>query len=239
MKIIDDLIASLKEDALVREVYCCAHFTAVISRGCGLASTFREEHPHHGVVRGVGELRGISALKLSGYVRSDNLLEASIGMAALNSLIEVDEARCTTKNVLDIVAEKGSGKRIAIVGHFPGMSRLRQLARELWILEQRPRPGDLPAEAAEETLPQADVIGITGTSLINHTLERLLDLSRGKFVALIGPTSPLSPVLFDYGVNVIGGIKVVEPESVVRTITEGAVYPQIEGIKKLCLIRDW
>ncbi|MFC1951440.1 enolase N-terminal-like fold-containing protein [Chloroflexota bacterium] len=51
MKIIDDLISSLREDSVVREVHTCILWTAVVSKHCGLASTFREEHPRHGRVR--------------------------------------------------------------------------------------------------------------------------------------------------------------------------------------------
>lgn len=237
MKILDDLISSLGEDSVVREVYSCVFWTAVVSRNCGLASTFREEHPSHGAVRGVGRLRGKSALELAQYAKSGNLLEASIGMATINSLIDIDETKCVTENALDILAEKGRGKNIAIVGHFPWIPKLRKLARKLWVLEQRPQAGDLPAQEAEEILPQADVVAITGTSLINHTAEKLLELSKGSFVAMVGPTSPLSPVLFDWGIDVISGTKVIEPEKAICSISEGAIFPQVEGVKLLNMVK--
>jgi len=237
VKILDDLISSLGEDSVVREVYSCVFWTAVVSRNCGLASTFREEHPSHGAVRGVGRLRGKSALELAQYAKSDNLLEASIGMATINSLIDVDETKCVTENALDILAEKGRGKNIAIVGHFPWIPKLRKLAGKLWVLEQRLQAGDLPAQAAEEILPQADVVAITGTSLINHTAEKLLELSKGSFIVMVGPTSPLSPVLFDWGIDVISGTKVIEPEKAICSISEGAIFPQVEGVKLLNMVK--
>ena len=238
MRIVDDLISSLSEDSVVREVYTFVFWTAVISKNCGLASTFREEHRHHqGVVREAGELRGKSALKLAEYAQSNNLLEASIGMATINSLIDVDETKCVTQNALDILIEKGKGKNIAVVGHFPWVSKLQKVAKRLWVLEQRPQAGDLPAEAAESVLPQADVVAITGTSFINHTIEKLLDLSKGKFIVLVGPTSPLSPVLFDWGVDVISGVRVVEPEKTIRSISEGAIFRQVKGVKLLNMVK--
>jgi uncharacterized protein (DUF4213/DUF364 family) len=231
VNIIDDLISSLSGDSLVREVYTCVFWTAVVSKHCGLSSTFRDEHPHHGMVRGVGSLRNRSALELAEYAKSDNLLEASIGMATINSLIDIDETKCDAENALDVLIEKGEGKDIAVVGHFPWIPKLRQVARKLWVLEQRPQAGDLPAEAAEDILPKADVVAITGTSLINHTAEKLLDLAKGSFVVMVGPTSPLSPVLFDWGVDVVSGTKVVEPEKMLRSISEGAIFPQVQGVK--------
>jgi hypothetical protein len=237
MRILDDLISSLS-DSGVQEVHTCVFWTAVISRNCGLASTFHEEHPYHRAVRDVGSLRYKSALELAEYARSDNILEASIGMAAINSLIDIDEAKCVEENAFDVLAERGMRRNIAIVGHFPWVPKLRNIAKELWVIEQRPQGGDLPAEAAEEILPQADVVAITGTSFINHTVEKLLDLSKKSFVVMIGPTTPISPVLFDYGVDVVAGVKVVEPEKTIRSISEGAIFSQVEGVKLVTIKRS-
>ena len=238
MKIVDDLISTISEDSIVREVYACVLWTAVISKHCGLASTFREEHPHHGRVRDAGKLRGKSALALAEYAKSDNLLEASIGMATINSLIDIDEDKCVKENALDVLARKGSGKKIAIVGHFPWIPDLQKVAEQLWVIEQRPREGDLPAEAVDNILPQADVVGITGTSFINHTIEKLLELSKNSFTVLVGPTSPLSPVLFDYGVDIIAGTKVVKPKKAICCISEGAMFKQIEGVELIQMVRE-
>jgi len=237
MGILDDLVSSLGEDSAVREVHSCVFWTAVVSRNCGLASTFHEDHPYHRAVRDVGSLTQKSALELAQYVESDNLLEASIGMAAINSLIDIDKSKCIEQNAFDILAERGRSKNIAIVGHFPWVSRLGKLARKVWVIEEKPQEGALPAEAAEGILPQADVVGITGTSFINHTIEKLLHLSKNGFIVVIGPTSPLSPVLFDWGVDVIAGVKVAEPEKTIRSISEGAIFSQVEGVKLVTMAK--
>ena len=237
MGILDDLVSSLGEDSAVREVHSCVFWTAVVSRNCGLASTVHEDHPYHRAVRDVGSLTQKSALELAQYVESDNLLEASIGMAAINSLIDIDKSKCTEQNAFDILAERGRSKNIAIVGHFPWVSRLGKLARKVWVIEEKPQDGALPAEAAEGILPQADVVGITGTSFINHTIEKLLHLSKNGFIVVIGPTSPLSPVLFDWGVDVIAGVKVAEPEKTIRSISEGAIFSQVEGVKLVTMAK--
>jgi len=94
---------------------------------------------------------------------------------------------------------------------------------------------DLPPQAAPEILPEADVVAISGTAFINHTVEALLNLCQDKFVIMVGPTSPMSAVLFDYGVDVIAGVKVVDTEKVLLTISEGAKLPQVRGIKFLTM----
>ncbi len=239
MKILEDLIFSLKgKDVPVKRVHTCVFWTAVESRHCGLSSTFREAGPsHERGVRNVGSLTQKTALELAEYARSNSLLEASIGMATINSLIEVDESKCVEKNAFEILLEKGEGKNVAVVGHFPWIPKLREKIKYFWVLEQRLREGDLPAEEAERILPQCDVVGITGTSFINHTLEGLLSLCRKAYIVMIGPTTPLSPILFDHGIDAICGAKVIDPNRVILSISEGATFKEVIGVKLLTLVK--
>jgi uncharacterized protein (DUF4213/DUF364 family) len=237
-EILDGLISSLSGDSVVREVHTCVFWTAVLSKHCGLASTFHEPHPSHRPVKHAGSLAGLSALELAQYARSDNVLEASIGMAAINSLIDIDEAVCVEENALDVLARKGRGKNIAIVGRFPWIPKLRKIASTLWVIEQNPREGELPAGAVEDVLPQADVVGLTGTSFINHTIDSLLALSKNSFVVMVGPTTPLLPVLFDYGVDILAGAKVVEPDKTIRSISQGAIFSQVEGVRLVTMAKE-
>jgi uncharacterized protein (DUF4213/DUF364 family) len=64
----------------------------------------------------------------------------------------------------------------------------------------------------------------------------LLDL-RGPnaYVIVLGPTAPLSPVLFDYGVDVISGTKVINPETVLRHVSQGATFRQMKGVRLLTM----
>lgn len=235
MEILSRLISALPGDGKVKHVCIGANWTAVVSRHCGLSSTFQDPPPHR-TVRDCGRLTQKSALGLVEYARSNIQLEASIGMAAINSLIDVDEDRCIKLNAFEVLAEKGRDRDIAIVGHFPFIPRLRRLARTLWVLEKRPREGDFPSEDAKEILPKADVVGITGTSLINHTIDGLLDLCKAdSWVMMIGSTTPLSPILFDYGIDMIAGSKVIDQQMAIRCISEGATFRQIEGVVHLVM----
>jgi uncharacterized protein (DUF4213/DUF364 family) len=230
--LLSDLLTSVRQDAPVREVRTCIHWTAVVSKHCGLASSIHyEQLPHgHEEMRGVGTLHERTALELARYATSDMLLEASVGLAAVNSLIDVDEERCVELNAGDWLAERGRGKRVVVVGSFPFVPRLREKVGELWVLERHPSEGELLAEEAGEIIPQADVVAITGTALINHTLGDLLDLCQPESsVMVLGPSTPLSPVLFDYGVDVISGTKVVDTDLVLTLISQGATFRQVKG----------
>jgi uncharacterized protein (DUF4213/DUF364 family) len=239
LKILDDLLSNLGEnDFPVKSVNTCVFWTAVITKHCGLSSTFREEGSSHDRgVKDVGNLTRKTALALAKYAKSKSLLEASIGMATINSLIDIDESKCIEKNAFEILLEKGERKNVAVVGHFPWIPKLRGKIKNLWVLEQRLREGDFPAKEADRILPKCDVVGITGTSFINHTLEGLLNLCKGAYVLLIGPTSPLSSILFDYGIDAICGTKVVDTAKVVCSISEGATFKEVTGVRLLTLTK--
>jgi len=169
---------------------------------------------------------------------SSSLLEAAIGMATINSLLEVDERRCLSLNASNLLAEKGRGKKVAIIGHFPFVPELRQVVRRLWVIEQHPQEGDFAETEAKSLVPQADVVGITGTAFTNHTIEYLLGLCRPEaYVVILGGTSPLSPVLFDYGVDAISGTKVVDIEATLQCVSQGATFRQMKGIRLLTMKR--
>ena len=242
MNILDDLINNLNTDAPIRSILVGAHWTVVCSRHCGMASTLMDNCPHgHSQVRDVGSLDSKTARELAEYARSDNLLEASIGVAAINSLLDVDESQAVEINAVDVIFEHGRGKNVALVGHFPFIPKLRPAVGQLWVVEQRPVEDDYPAEAAADLIPQAHVVAITGSSLINHTLDGLLALCHpDALVMMLGPSTPLSPVLFAHGVSILSGSRVVDEAAVLRTVGQGATFQQVEGVRLLTIERkNW
>ena len=241
MSMIDRLLVTLPE-GLVQDVRVGAFWTAVVievegRRRCGLASTLRGEEYHHGggpAVEDAGRLAERSARDLAGLARSESLIEAAIGVAAINALLAPCPERWVDINAEEIIARHGIGKNVALVGHFPFIPRLREVVGNLWVLEQQPGPGDLPSEAAPDVIPQADMVAITGTALINHTLEGLLTLCRpGALVLVLGPSTPLSPALFDYGVHVLSGSVVEDTEAVLQAVSQGANFRQVhrQGVR--------
>jgi uncharacterized protein (DUF4213/DUF364 family) len=241
MKIIDDILSTLNCEAPVMDIRQGPFQTAVITRHCGLASTPHDPGPHHErtPVTGAGLLLEKDALSISYMANSPSLMESAIGMATINSLIEVDERRCLELNAGDLLMKKGEGKKVAIVGHFPFVPRLRKIAKALWVIEKNPQEGDSTEAEAENLIPQAQVVGITGTAFINHTIEHLLGLCSLKaFVVILGGTAPLSPVLFDYGVSAVSGTLVIDPENVLRCVSQGATFRQITGMKLLTMTKN-
>ena len=105
--------------------------------------------------------------------------------------------------------------------HFPRIVQQLGGLAELSILERDPSEGDFPDSACEFIIPGQDFLFITGMTLTNKTLPRLLQIAGEKVqVSLVGPTSTASPVLFRYGVNNISGFVVTDPDYVKTVISE-------------------
>jgi len=248
MKIIEDLLTILPEGS-VRDVRVGLFWTAVLVEvagqvRCGLASTQAVEEHHHGggpAVPDAGLLMERSGRGLAELVRSGSPVEASLGMAAINALLPRREDLWVDVNAEEVIARHGAAKRVALVGHFPFIPRLRERVAELWVLELRPQGEDLPADAASQLIPQADVLAITGTTLINRTFEGLMALRRPEAMVLVlGPSTPLSPVLFDHGVHLISGSVVEDVASVLRAVSQGANFRQIhqQGVRLVTLRQE-
>jgi uncharacterized protein (DUF4213/DUF364 family) len=180
------------------------------------------------------------ARELAELLRAKSPMEASLGMATVNALLEVDELWLTDRNASEEIIRRGEGKRVVIVGHFPFIAKVRRVVGHLDVLELDPGPDELPPAAAAEVIPQADVVAITGTSLVNKTFDGLIRHCRpDAFVLVLGPTSPLSPVLFEHGVDLIAGTRVVDPDLALTVASQGAIFRQMRGVRLVTMAKGW
>lgn len=234
-KILDELLINITKDFPVRSVLVGIHWTVVCSHYCGMAATQASSHPHgNGQVQDVGQLHLKSVRELAELAYSNHPVEAAIGVAAINSMLDVDESLAVEINASKVLTSRGRGKNVALIGHFPFIQQLRQSAEKLWVIEKHPAEDEYPAEAAVDLLPQADVVAITGSAFVNHTLDELLSLCGPRStVMVLGPSTPLSPILFDHGVTILSGTRVVDEAAVIRTVSQGASFRQVEGVKLL------
>jgi len=243
MEILERIISRIDADAPVKEVRKGVFWTAVVSRFCGLSSTMLKEHCMDEDIDETvpASFTDMTALELARFSLSSDISKASLGLAAINSLIEVDELRSVEINAGNLLLKKGIDKNISVIGHFPFTNDLRNVAKNLWVIEKRQRPGDYPEDNAGQYLPRSDIVAISSTTLINHTLPGLLRLCPEKSVKmLLGPTTPMSTVLFDYGVDIISGSKVKDDEVALKHISEGANFRQLKrtgAIKLITMIR--
>lgn len=233
----DELIQGIPDDILV-EGYNTGCSWALVRAGgsTGISVTVKgltRDFEHQ------GPITGEPLKKIAACVKSWNFLEASLGAAAINAyynaparvealegIIGADKEQslqCRTKNdAFAAYMEKTKGKRVAVIGHFPNIEEQLGPVCDLSILERNPSMGDYPDTACEYILPQQEFVFITGMTLINKTLSRLLQIVRDKAqVVLVGPSVPLAPVLFDYGVCDLAGFYVTEQETMDARVRRG------------------
>lgn len=229
MEVLNHILSVIDHDAPVDDIIRGVYWTAVVSRFCGLSSTMLRDCVHDHEDTEPILLTGKTSAELAQLSLSTDIEKASLGLAAINSLIPVDMSRCTEANAGHIIMEKGKGKSVSIIGHFPFVDDLRNVAKNLWVIEKWQKPGDYPEEDATLYLPQSDVIAISSTTLINHTLKGLLPLCpRSSFTMLLGPTTPMTNIIFDYGINMISGSLVIDQELALTCIKQGANFRQLK-----------
>jgi len=238
--ILKEIVASLDTSASVKEIRQGIFYTGVLSRNCGMAATLIQDAMQQPtpLVKAPGDLLELSTVELVQLAFSNRIAEAAIGLATVNSLIDIDEAVCIERNAGDLIIEKGQDKRVVIIGHFPFIPKVRSAAKQLWVIEKNPREDDFSEEETTRLIPRADVLAITGTAFTNHTIDDLLALRNpDAFVVVLGGTTPMIPLLFDYGIHAISGTKVLDHDLALQCISQGANFRQIRGTRRLTMMR--
>ncbi len=236
--LLDSVEAKLEKRTVKRAVLGLGYTGVELDDGsCGLAATLRWEAPGCcSLVEGAGELDGRSALELAREAGSARVLRSSLGLATLNAVIN-NSGESNTVSPLEAL-DPGPGDSVGMVGYFgPLIEKIGEKADEFYVFERRPSDEEFvyPDWAADQLLPECDKVIISGTTLINKTMEGLLKRCRGE-VGILGPSTPLSPVLADYGVDYLFGSVVVDPERVLKIIAQGGGTRTFgDGVRKINL----
>jgi uncharacterized protein (DUF4213/DUF364 family) len=238
--ILQDVLDSLGQDYPVQSINVYSHSIVVVSHHAGMASTVLSNRPHgEELVAQAGNLLGKSALQLATMSTSANPLEAGIGLAIINSLLEPPLENQRSINAFRVLEEQGKGKKIALIGHFPFIPRLQKVAKALWVIDLDPAEGEFSPQDAPHLLPQAEVLAMTANTLITQAAEGYLALCNpAAFKIMLGPSTPLSPILFRHGLDALAGVHILDVEMVQRFLSQGASFSQLEGVEKVTLSKE-
>ena len=133
----------------------------------------------------------------------------------------------TDANIFDTNPEAFAGSKVALIGHFSqGIKALSPFA-DLTVIERDPRTSDLPDTACEYVLPEMDAVFITGMTVANKTLPRLLDLAAHARVYLVGPSVPCAPEVFGNWVQHIATSRVTDVDLAFELASIGARTPEM------------
>jgi uncharacterized protein (DUF4213/DUF364 family) len=240
--VLSAILASVPEGRVIRGVVGRRWTASVVDvqgvRRCGLAATWRL--PDEETLE-APSVDGIAVQLLASELRHVRGLRASLAVATINAALRPAPERWSHEKMEDVILRRGAGKSVVMVGHFPFVDILRPQVGSLAVLEERPRPGDLPASAAPEVLPSAEIVVITGMAFVNQSLEGLLRLcSPRSHVILAGPSTPLSPALFEHGVHELCGAIVKDAEAVLRAVAEGESFHGVHqsGVQLVTISAD-
>lgn len=185
-----------------------------------------------------GRLIGRPATRFIERIPDSGPMQKALGIAVLNAL----SAACWDNEApqeyhlkigIDPVDEEviGEDVHVVVIGALvPYIRMLKKRGRPFSILEKDARTLKAdemqyfcPQEKADECIASADLLIITGTTLINNTLESILSQKSEKAeVILVGPTASMLPeAFFSRGVKSIGGIMVTDADKLLDTLAEG------------------
>lgn len=184
------------------------------------------------------KINGMKAADVLAALSSDEPIKAAIAIATLNALSAICWERGLNDNyriqmntdAVDVVRMPAESS-VAVIGAFvPILRKLKTRGGRWWVIEQDPQTlkSDemdhfIPADRSDETIAAADVLIITGVTLVNHTLEPILKAARPNAeIAVVGPTASMLPeALFESGARVVGGVWVKKSDELLNVLAAG------------------
>jgi uncharacterized protein len=185
-----------------------------------------------------GRLDGRPASELIRYALDRNVLKSAIGIAVLNALLQAvleshhkaDYSVVNNADGFDLLAIR-STETVALVGAFtPYIRRLKEMGNPFFIIEKNPKalkPEEIshfrPESEMTGTLERSDVIIMTGTAIVNHSIDGILaSIGKGKRTAIIGPTASMLPdAFFRRGVDVMAGVRILDADLMINALKQG------------------
>lgn len=243
----DELIQGIPGGIAVGDYCVGAHWTYVeADSGVGISKSVRGGS--HGSFH--EDPCSLDLKTLAALAKSWNWLEASLGVAAINAWYSTAERvqamggsvalehAGRAGNPFSALQDAYAGKKVTVIGHFPNVDRMQGTC-DLTVLERDCTSAlDTPDSACEFVLPEQDFVFMTGTTLTNKTIVRLLELCRAKDgpkVALIGPSTPAAEVMIAAGATYLAGSVVVDAASAKAAVKGGTKQQWRAGIKKFLI----
>ena len=244
----DKLIEGVPAGIGVRD-FCIGRHWLYVEAECGIGIGHVVTYGARG--KRPAEPTDLELHELAAWVKSWNFEQASLGTAALNAWYAQPEklaadgvaiggrgesgasdAEGAAENPFDSLRERYAGKKVVVVGHFPNVEAMAEIA-DLTVLERSCNSAlDTPDSACEYILPDQDYAFITGTTITNKTAPRLLELACGVQVVMTGPSAVPAQTLFEHGVTTIAGSAVVDAEPAKAAVRGGGHDLWRAGIKK-------
>jgi uncharacterized protein (DUF4213/DUF364 family) len=238
-----DVVSPDAENLVVEDVRFGLSYAGVRlnNHRVGLAALLLHELPPGcSVFSEAGKLTGTKASSLlRNLVEGQNPMEKALGLATANAIFDLETAgdERDSLSVMGLTPQD----RVAMIGLFtPMVPKIEATGAKLYVIERNPsRMKILNREEREKILRECTVAVITATTLLNDTLEDVLnDLGNPRHVAVLGPSTPLCPEIFrGTPINHLGGAIVRDADKIMQIISEGggvtAMRPYLQFVNLL------
>ncbi|MFW9936382.1 MAG: Rossmann-like domain-containing protein [Candidatus Thorarchaeota archaeon] len=183
-----------------------------------------------------GNLTELPITEILGWVKEKPSLKKIIGIATLNAvshhILQIENPYKELKKDLFEFLKIDENTRIVFVGNIePLIINARQFTELITIVDDNiflnNEFNTIPIKKAISELNRdelkADIVFCSGTSLISDSLEDILSMFRrnAKYMVTLGPTVSFLPdILFDYGIDIVGGMRIIDTKSTIKVLQE-------------------
>jgi len=202
-----------------------------------------------------GSLEGSPVSEIIRYSLDSNVLKSAIGVATLNALSAIVFESENGKEYEKVKDADGFDllniqpyETVSLIGAFgPYIKRLKTMGNPFFIIEKNPQTLRLdemkhfkPESEMRDALEKSSVVIMTGTAIVNHTIDVILSLLRnGIRAGIIGPTASMIPdAFFRKGVRIMAGVQISNPDLMMKILKQGgsAYHLLKECSEKIVLI---
>ena len=170
------------------------------------------------------------------FADSDDSLRLGLIKACLNASLPLPKGLFHA-NAVEPFAEMVKHCRTCFIGHFIQAEIWRDQGHPVTIIELQPRPGDIHWNDSKTALRNAELVFITGLTLLNDTfLEVIARTPHAKYRVLLGPTVPFNPLFFDYGIHLIGSTFISDVAVAIRYCQHGGTSVRKAPRGALCRV---
>ena len=185
-----------------------------------------------------GALEGIPISEIIKYSLDPNVVKSAIGVATLNAVSQLI-LESTNGTEYEIIRDRDGfnllniqpHETVSLIGAFgPYIRRLKMMGNPFFIIEKNSQTLRLdemkhfkPESEMRDALEKSGVAIMTGTAIVNHTIDHILSLLKNDIrAAIIGPTASMIPdAFFRRGVHVMAGIEIQKPDTMIKVLKQG------------------
>ncbi|MCX6272370.1 MAG: DUF364 domain-containing protein [Bacteroidetes bacterium] len=199
------------------------------------------------------KIKGQSIISLFETTKQSKIID-TLRIAALNAissklLLASDYRIIENADPIDLI-DLNSRKTITLVGAFQSyIKKISENGNKLYVLElnenalrEEHKQFFVPAQYYEKVLQFADIVIITGLTLVNNTLDDLLACIMPETQIIVtGPSSSIIPdVLFAHNVKIIGATRITNPDLLFSIVGEASAGFHLFQYcaQKICILND-